>query len=58
MIGKIGHTSGAGPISKTDRTCQCPVSDRWRCAVWRHLKSVACSCPCHRSQPPENRSEG
>jgi hypothetical protein len=27
--------------------CQCVASDAWRCAVIRHLQSIACHCECH-----------
>lgn len=56
MIGKIGYTSGAGPIPKPEKACKCVASDRWRCATRRQMKSVSCSCPCHgyiRATPEE-----
>lgn len=29
-------------------SCGCRYSDAWRCAVDLRMKSVACSCRCHR----------
>lgn len=29
--------------------CPCKLSDTWRCAVQRKLRTVSCPCACHRA---------
>lgn len=37
-------------LSDTVLTCSCRRVDAWRCAVDQNLRTVACTCPCHKRQ--------
>lgn len=33
--------------------CNCQKKDAWKCAVHQGLKTVACHCECHRTEPEQ-----
>lgn len=37
--------------------CSCKYSDAWRCATARKLRTVSCSCACHRDDPQRRVDE-